>query len=869
MKNRKVIKALSVSLGVVLGAGSLAVFAGCGGTESSEYLVIMSEELDGLFNPFYATTGPDMDIVGMTQIGMLSTGYEGAAGAERATVAYGDNEPVVVKDYEVETVTEGSNTYTDYTFVIKNGITFSDGKPLTMNDVMFNLYVYLDPVYTGSSTMYSTDIVGLQEYRTQRTLSGDTDEDTQLSQQSTNRANNRIKELVNLFQQVGKTTTAGTYEADEATMRAAISTHSVSSGYKNAVATAAEQAGMTDADWQAQLLEDYNYTLEKFREELESDYASAKDSYTEAPYKGTEFDNNPVLCFMYAEGFVELEYGRKPDGSEDKNNITRIIKNYNTNIATEEAAIQYVYDSRVTSELHYILQYYATAGTLQTEYAAQARDVILHENLKDGELSVKNISGIQSLGHTSDIQTVNVNGTDYTVAHQHNADGTVANANEYDVLRIRINGVDPKAIWNFGFTVAPQHYYAPNQTVDIANNQFGVVWGSFDFMRDEIQSSRNQGLPMGAGPYKVTDSNNGDNVTDGNAFYRDNVVYFKANDGFLLGAPKTQYVRYQVVSSSNALNALERGQVHFVTPQYTIENYEKIQGMKSQGIESAECWQLGYGYIGINAGKVPNINIRKAIMSAMDISLALEYYMAGTAQPIYWPMSTVSWAYPRDGQGNPSTNNGHDYTMFQGDAMAEQKIRNYMALAGVSEGDPSLSIKFTIAGSNLTEHPTYNTFQKAADLLNACGWDIEVVPDMLALTKLSTGSLAVWAAAWGSTVDPDMYQVYHKNSTATSVYSWGYREIKASPTSYPEETTILNELSALIDDAREINDEATRTDLYEEAMGKVLDLAVELPVYQRKELFAYNANVIKKESLPEVINPYSSPLAKIWEIELV
>ncbi len=36
-----------------------------------------------------------------------------------------------------------------------------------MRDVLFNIYVYLDPVYTGSSTMYSTEIVGLAEYRTQ------------------------------------------------------------------------------------------------------------------------------------------------------------------------------------------------------------------------------------------------------------------------------------------------------------------------------------------------------------------------------------------------------------------------------------------------------------------------------------------------------------------------------------------------------------------------------------------------------------------------------------------------------------------------------------------------------------------------------
>ena len=50
-------------------------------------------------------------------------------------------------------------------------------------------------------------------------------------------------------------------------------------------------------------------------------------------------------------------------------------------------------------------------------------------------------------------------------------------------------------------------------------------------------------------------------------------------------------------------------------------------------------------------------------------------------------------------------------------------------------------------------------------------------------------------------------------------------------------------------------------------MGLVLDLAVELPVYQRMTLYAYNNKTIK--GLSESVNPYSSPLEKIWELELV
>ena len=289
--------------------------------------------------------------------------------------------------------------------------------------------------------------------------------------------------------------------------------------------------------------------------------------------------------------------------------------------------------------------------------------------------------------------------------------------------------------------------------------------------------------------------------------------------------------------------------------------------MEKEGFVQLSSWQLGYGYIGINAGKVPNINIRRAIMSAMQTSLALEYYEPGTCKTISWPISTVSWAYPFESDKTTSKDNGHDYTKWTGVEAAKTKISKYMQAAGVSANSSELKIKFTIAGASITEHPTYTVFKQAAEILNEMGWNVEVKADSQALTKLSTGSLEVWAAAWGSTIDPDMYQVYHKNSTATSVYAWGYREIKAQQSKYKEEYKIITDLSKLIDEARSITDKPKRAEKYEKAMGYVLDLAVEMPVYQRMTLYAYNGNNLK--GMRESVNPYTSPLERIWEIELV
>ena len=848
-------KIICLILCVAMCLGMSTALTGCGG--SKDAFVIMTEQLDGLFNPFYYTSAPDGTIVGMTQIGMLGSKYVNG----EVEVAYGEDEAVVVKDYDI---VENDDDTTTYTFVLKNGIKFSDGHPLTMEDVLFNYYVYLDPVYTGSNTLYSTDILGLSEYRTQTAGNAADRNNDLIASQAASRGQARIEELVNLFRAELKA--SATNEVSRQDMEAAIKAYSVSYGYQSAI------SNDTDSVTNEQLLADYNYALELFRDELGDDYLSAQESYTEEPYKSHEEFKDEIFCFMYTEGYVEVEYAEGADGKIDRTTIQKLTKKYPDSIKDKEAAIDYIFGDKIARQLDIILYYWATGTTLNTEFTAKAKEVILHENVSDdGDLAIDSISGIVSLGHTDEAgSTITVNGTDYTVASGHNEDGTVTNENEYDVLQITIDGVDPKAIWNFALTIAPQHYYGEGSSVevDIENNKFGVEFASFDFMTDIIQSTRNIKIPMGAGAYKATDTSNSDKPSE-SAFYTNNVVYFKANENFTtvgegIENAKINKIRYQIVSSNNAIAALESGSVHYISPALTTDNYEKLEKLKSKGMVTLSTDQLGYGYIGVNSAKVNDINIRKAIMCAMNTSLALDYYRAGTASQIYWPMSKISWAYPK---GPEATDNGFDYPQLGSwnEDVAIANIEKYMREAGVSEGDSQLKITFTIAGSSLQDHPTYKVFRDAAALLNSLGWDVEVVCDTQALTKINTGSLQVWAAAWSSALDPDLYQVYHKDSSATSTLAWGYNYLKNSGTA--EELDILDELSELIDDARATNDKEVRSELYMEAMEQILELAIELPVYQRSVLYSYNSKVIKSDSISSEINPYSSPLDRIWEIE--
>jgi peptide/nickel transport system substrate-binding protein len=252
-------------------------------------------------------------------------------------------------------------------------------------------------------------------------------------------------------------------------------------------------------------------------------------------------------------------------------------------------------------------------------------------------------------------------------------------------------------------------------------------------------------------------------------------------------------------------------------------------------------------------------------MHAINTKDAVDYY-AGYSHEIFRPMTKASWAYPDEAKAF--------YEFDKTGELCEQLVKE----AGYKLNDEDIYEKdgdkleytFTIAGDT-TDHPAYMSLKRAAEILNQHGFKITVKTDINALKKLNNGDLAVWAAAWGAGVDPDMYQVYHIDSTAGSTSNWGYRAIKANiGGKYDTELALVKELSEIIDLARETLDEDLRTQYYARALDIVMELAVELPTYQRSDLFAYNTNIIDVTTLtPESeLTPYNGPLSRIWEVSL-
>ncbi len=863
-------KILTSIVAVLLIAATLFSFAGCSGCDDKETynnetdpLVFSTLEVDKVFNPFFSTSATDSNVVGMTQISMLGNNKGGEP-------VWGDDEAVVAK--EVETIfdpSEGKEGVTTYYFVLKNNVKFSNGSALTIKDVLFNLYVYLDPAYTGSSTIYSTDIVGLQAYRTQ---SEDKAEQENFMKNFETIAAGRIDALQEVATAI--------LEDNKDTLTPEL--------FESEIERYAREAE-ADGTIYGTVAEDYQKVKELFMEELESDYSLSVDTYADIKFldeDGKRYDNlitSNVEAFLYNEGYITW--------SKKDKKLTYAAGETASKTMTKEEAIQWVYDANMPTEIINVTSYWQTASNLFTYLTNKAM-----EDANEGaERAYPNISGITFANR---LAPVTVKGVEYAVP-TYDANGNVTSGNE--VLSIKINGVDPKAIWNFGFAIAPMYYYsdaAHIEKFDFVSN-FGVEYRSQTFMEKVVKNPDKIGVPVGAGPYAASKSSGGiENIASGD-FCSLGVIYFERNPHFLMGPAKIKKVRFQVVSNSQMLNSLYNGEIDWAEPNAKPETEAELNGKREDGIGNQAVQTSGYGYIGINAGKVPSMAVRQAIMHSIDTQLCVDYYKT-SAEAIYRPMSLSSWAYPEKATpyypyiGGPIPENldvvNPAYKKYveglgkkAGEKLTTQEqtafIRSLVEGAGYTlnadslyqKGDSVLKYDFTVAGEE-TDHPAWTALFQAGEFLTNLvgGFQITTKNDSNALKKLSTGDLTVWAAAWGSTIDPDMYQVYHKDSKATSVKNWGYDQIKRSPDKYSEETRLIADLSDLIDEARKTDVQSVREELYAAALDIVMQLAIELPTYQRDDLFAFNINKIDVDSLtpPEELSSFYGLTSEMYNVSL-
>lgn len=126
---------------------------GDGNKKSDVPFVIGCEPLEKKFNPFSSQVEQDQRAVDLTQLRLLTFDREGAVvqhaveGEDRQyngeTYHYQGPANVRVKYWKKKDIT-------DYTIRLREGIVFSDGEGLDIDDVIFSLYAFSDSSYQGA-----------------------------------------------------------------------------------------------------------------------------------------------------------------------------------------------------------------------------------------------------------------------------------------------------------------------------------------------------------------------------------------------------------------------------------------------------------------------------------------------------------------------------------------------------------------------------------------------------------------------------------------------------------------------------------------------------------------------------------------------
>ena len=189
MKNTKqaiaLASAAALSVGMLAGCGGAASSAATASSESNSTataeasttaasdgtLVLAETGFESKFSPFFAASAADQDVIDLTQIALLGADRKGEMvlnGIEGETREYNGTDYTYHGPADC-VVTENADGTVTYDIKLREDLKFSDGEPVTIDDVIFSMYVFLDPTYDGSVTMYSTPIVGLDEYRSSMT----------------------------------------------------------------------------------------------------------------------------------------------------------------------------------------------------------------------------------------------------------------------------------------------------------------------------------------------------------------------------------------------------------------------------------------------------------------------------------------------------------------------------------------------------------------------------------------------------------------------------------------------------------------------------------------------------------------------------
>ena len=767
---------------------------------SSGTLVVAYSNFSEKFSPFFATSAYDVDVYTLTQVGLLAGDRGGNViqkGIEGEVVPYNG------KDYTYYglsnlTITQNADKTVDYKIQMRTGdktIWFSDGKPVTVKDAIFSMYVYSDPDYDGSTTFYSLPIEGMSEWRTGLS----TDIYTKYL---------AIAEAI-----------VETFDEDEADFVYAESDKYTKAQFDSLVAAIND----VDGAWTALARDIVNYVAAKYPE-----------------YYG-DFGRNEIAAGMGVWGFGEM--GEDGSFTDSDGNVYTMTGDSVPTLRDYATCLKNAYEN----DLCVAAEVEAADGDFDA-YVGAVIEPWVSEAGKD-EMQGKTINSIKGITYDEKAGWINVRTTEFSAT----------------------------TIYQLTLSVSPLHYYGEESKWNPSKGTYGFTKGDLSNVRSKTTK------PLGAGPYTFES-------------YADGIVTFKANPNYWEGCPKTKYIRFKEYSSDpDKLPALIKGEVDIATPSINetvisqIKEENGSEELKVDGnlkVATDLVDYNGYGYIGINSDLVKvdakdsdaSKNLRKAFATlfAAYREYTVNSYYGDRASVIEYPITNCSWAAPQpvdEGYGIAFSKDVEGNAIYTADMTEEQKWAaaktaaiGFLKAAGFTFDEATgkftaapegarLEYEAIISGGGVGDHPTLALLNKAAEDLASIGITLtvtDIAKSSELFARMEGGTADIFIAAWGGASDPDMYQVYHSSNLTNSNH---YHIADA-------------DLDDLIIKARQSADRNYRRATYKQCLDIVLDWAVEIPVYQRKDCTVYRSATVKISSITPDTTPFWSYLAEIHKVEV-
>ena len=431
-------------------------------------------------------------------------------------------------------------------------------------------------------------------------------------------------------------------------------------------------------------------------------------------------------------------------------------------------------------------------------------------------------------------------------------------------LTVHMTEYDATAIYNMSFIIAPLHHYGDVSKYDYDNNKFGFDKGDLSGVKAKTSD------PLGCGPYIFKSYENG-------------VVTMEANPTYFLGEPKTKTILFKEGEDADYVPGIVTGTYDLAVPSISEETLNAITDANSNGELTGDTLTTilvdyrGYGYLGINAdlvniagdpGSEESKALRKGFMTVLAVyrDTVINSYYGDRAAVIQYPISNTSWAAPQpadegyraaysvDADGNDifdsSMNDEQKYDAALKAAVTFFEKAGYTfdadgKVVSAPEGAPE-SFEILIPGQGKQDHPTYGIATAASKALETIGIKLSVndVGTSVWNNALEGNTAQMWVAAWQSTADPDMYQVYHSSNAHGKGTNSNHYQVDDPA------------LDALIIDGRTSADTEYRKSVYKQAMEIIMDWGVELPVYQRKDCTVASTIRVDCDTLPKDMTPY-------------